>query len=78
MMHLDPRLPDRELFADADAMSDALGRRVRIERIRYKPGTSIVAAVRDEEGRPLWVLDARRPGQGAQPRAPRAARGGAP
>lgn len=56
MMRFDPRLPDRELFADADAMSEALGRRVRIERIRYKPGTSIVAAVRDEEGRPLWVL----------------------
>jgi len=56
MMRLDPRLPDRELFADADAMSEALGRRVRIERIRYKPGTSIVAAVRDDEGRPCWVL----------------------
>jgi len=56
MISTDPFLSDRALFADAEAMSDALGRRVRIERIRYKPGTSIVAAVRDEAGRPSWVL----------------------
>ena len=52
MIRFDDALPDLGIFAGADALSQALGRRVRIERIRYKPGTSIVAAVRDESGRP--------------------------
>ncbi|MGO1267495.1 MAG: aminoglycoside phosphotransferase family protein [Microbacterium gubbeenense] len=56
MIRFDDALPDLGIFAGADALSQALGRRVRIERIRYKPGTSIVAAVRDESGRPSWVL----------------------
>lgn len=56
MIPVDEALADRALFFDAAALSDALGRKVRIERIRYKIGTSIVAAVRDDAGRPAWVL----------------------
>ncbi len=36
-----------DVVLDAGRLSDALGRRVEITRVRYKPGTSVVVAVRD-------------------------------
>ncbi|RGE24267.1 phosphotransferase [Leucobacter sp. wl10] len=51
----DPALPDLPLVLDDRRRADALGRATTIEWLRYKPGTSIVAAVRDAADRPLWV-----------------------
>ncbi len=51
----DPALPDLALVLDDDARSEALGHRSRIERLRYKRGASIVAAVRTGDDRLLWI-----------------------
>jgi hypothetical protein len=52
----DGALPALPLLLDGEAMSEALGSRVRIERLRYKPGTSLVAAVRDDAGGCRWLV----------------------
>lgn len=52
----DPALPDLALVLDDERRSDALGSETRIEWLRYKPATSIVAAVRDARDAPFWVL----------------------
>ncbi|GGH37287.1 hypothetical protein GCM10010921_07050 [Microbacterium album] len=50
----DPRLPDLPVVLDDDLRAEALGAPSAIERIRYKPGTAVVAAVRGPDG-PVWI-----------------------
>lgn len=46
----DLRLPAVGMLLDPDRLAEALGRPVRVTRVRYKPGSSIVVAFADAEG----------------------------
>ncbi|MGI6877495.1 phosphotransferase [Microbacterium sp. gxy059] len=72
----EPLLPDLALLLDAEALSDALGSPVRIERLRYKPGSSTVVSLRDRAGRAFWAAAHADPAKIAK-HARRAARLGA-
>ncbi|MGW8481801.1 phosphotransferase [Microbacterium sp. NPDC055903] len=50
----DPALPDLALVLDDERRSAAFGARTVIERVRYKPGASIVAAVRTPDEALWW------------------------
>lgn len=52
----DPALPDLGLVLDDERRSEALGSATTVERLRYKPGASVVAAVRDGHGELLWIV----------------------
>ncbi len=50
----DPAVAGLGTLLDPHLLSEALGAEVRLTRLRYKAGTSIVAAVQSDEG-PRWV-----------------------
>ncbi|QZY51416.1 phosphotransferase family protein [Leucobacter tenebrionis] len=52
----DPALPDLPLVIDGRLRDEALGFETVVERLRYKPGASVVAAVRAREGGRFWVV----------------------
>ena len=52
----DPALPDLAVVLDAARRDEAFGGTTTIERLRYKPGALIVAAVRDADGVPHWIV----------------------
>ncbi|WP_035780735.1 phosphotransferase family protein [Arthrobacter sp. H14] len=52
---LDPELPALDWVMDADRLSELLGKRLEPVYLRYKPGRSVLASVRDENGRFSWV-----------------------
>lgn len=47
---VDSGLQSLELFFDADALSSLFNRRVRASHLRWKPGTSAVARLHDDDG----------------------------
>ena len=51
----DPALPDLLTLLDDTLRADALGTPTRITRLRYKPGASAVAALRDARGAISWA-----------------------
>ncbi|WP_158685290.1 phosphotransferase family protein [Microbacterium halophytorum] len=55
LIERDPSLPELAVVLDDDARADAFGRRLEIERLRYKPGAAILAAVRDAAGDRYWI-----------------------
>lgn len=52
---VDPTLPGLEEFFDSDRLSELLGRPVRADRLRHKPGTSAVARIREAGGGIGWL-----------------------
>lgn len=52
---VDPMLPGLDEFFDSDRLSELLGRPVRADRLRHKPGTSAVARLREADGGIGWV-----------------------
>ncbi|MGM1030214.1 MAG: phosphotransferase [Actinomycetota bacterium] len=51
----DRALPDLALVLDAHALEAELGFAPVVQRVRYKPGSSAVVAVRDPEGGSHWI-----------------------
>ncbi|WOF21768.1 aminoglycoside phosphotransferase family protein [Microbacterium betulae] len=52
----DPALPDLGVVLDAGRRDEAFGGTTTLERLRYKRGAAIVAAVRDARGDPHWIV----------------------
>lgn len=52
----DPELPDLPLVLGAERRNASLGFSTVLERLRYKPGASVVAALRADDGSRLWVV----------------------
>jgi len=52
----DDALPDLALILDSDRRAESLGAASTIERLRYKPGASVIAAVRGESGDLSWIV----------------------
>ncbi|WP_026818141.1 aminoglycoside phosphotransferase family protein [Arthrobacter castelli] len=53
---IDPDLPALDLLFDPSALSTALGRHVRADHLRHKPGVSAVARLQpDDGGTPGWI-----------------------
>lgn len=52
---VDPTLPGLAWFFDSDRLSEVLGRPVRADRLRHKPGTSAVARLREAGGGIGWL-----------------------
>lgn len=50
----DPALPALGALLDPDRLADAVGETVRVTRVRYKPGASVVLAV-DDGGEHRWI-----------------------
>ncbi|PVE20101.1 hypothetical protein [Arthrobacter sp. Bz4] len=51
----DPALPGLATFFDGDQLSELLGRPVRADRLRHKPGTSAVVRLREDDGGISWL-----------------------
>lgn len=51
----DPLLPELSLVLDAAGRRALLGHESVVERVRYKPGTSVVVSVRDDDGERHWI-----------------------
>lgn len=58
----DPGLIGLDVVLEAEALADALGRRVTLRRVRYKPATSVLAAFDSADG-PGWVAAYARAGK---------------
>ncbi|GAA1107781.1 phosphotransferase family protein [Arthrobacter flavus] len=52
---VDMALPGLAPFFDSDQLSELLGRPVRADRLRHKPGTSAVARLREDDGGISWL-----------------------
>ncbi|MHA7155233.1 phosphotransferase family protein [Arthrobacter sp. TMN-50] len=52
---VDPTLPGLGDFFDSDRLSDVVGRPVRVDRLRHKPGTSAIARLRENDGGIRWL-----------------------
>lgn len=55
LVERDPALPDLALVLDPARHEELLGFPSKVERMRYKPGASAVAAVRGEDGSRHWL-----------------------
>ncbi|MBG6183472.1 hypothetical protein IWX65_001423 [Arthrobacter sp. CAN_A214] len=62
---VDPALPALGVLFDPPRLSALLGRPVRANRLRHKPGVSVVARLREDNGGIRW-LTAYAPGKGAK------------
>ncbi|MBG6217818.1 hypothetical protein IWX75_002286 [Arthrobacter sp. CAN_A6] len=62
---IDPALPALGVLFDPPGLSALLGRPVRADRLRHKPGVSVVARLREDDGGIRW-LTAYAPGKGAK------------
>ncbi|WP_026531712.1 aminoglycoside phosphotransferase family protein [Arthrobacter sp. H41] len=62
---VDPALPALGVLFDPPRLSALLGRPVRADRLRHKPGVSVVARLREDDGGIRW-LTAYAPGKGVK------------
>ncbi|WP_026549700.1 phosphotransferase [Arthrobacter sp. Br18] len=62
---VDPALPALGVMFDPGLLSTLAGRPVRVDRLRHKPGVSVVARLREDDGGIRW-LTAYPPGKGVK------------